>query len=130
MNDRSRGGAESQRSSLLSLAAVGMALYGVYSVGLGIADLLGVHRLDWWADLGLVVLGLLLLLSAAFVRVLMPGGVAMALGALLGLQALSLHNDLHFYGAIVAWPQALRGVFGVVLVGLAMAGGQRPRPGR
>ena len=112
---------------MLSLASLGMAVYGLYSAGLGVADLFGVVGLDWWADLTLVGLGLLLMLASAFVRVLMPGGLALAASAVLGLQALSLHNDFHFYGAILVAPQVARGVLGAGLLALAFAGARQIR---
>jgi hypothetical protein len=111
-----------RRGAVLSLAVVGMAGYGVYSVGAGAYDLLVGHRLDVWADLALAVLGLLLVLAAAFVRVQIPGGLALALGAMLGLQGLSLHNDLHWYGAILLAPQLARGLFVGLLTLLALVG--------
>jgi hypothetical protein len=117
---------------MLTAATLGLAAYGVYSAGVGGVDFFRSQGLDWWADLALVVLGLLLLLSSAFVRVRMPGGVAMALGAMLALQGLSLHNDLHFYGAIVVERQVLRAVVAGGLVLLAYVGtkaeqGHHPR---
>jgi hypothetical protein len=113
--------------AMLSLACLGMACYAVYSIGAGLFDLLVGRHLEVLANLGLVALGLLLLLGAAFVRVLMPGGLALALGAMLGLQALALHNDAHWYGAIVLLPQVVRGVFAAVLALLALAGGAAAR---
>lgn len=110
---------------MLSVAVLGMAVYGVYSAGLGVVDLFGVYGLDWWADLALVVLGLLLMLSSAFVRVFIPGGLALAAGALLALQALSFHNDVHFYGAVLVLPQVVRGIVTVALLALAYAGARR-----
>jgi hypothetical protein len=107
---------------MLSLACVGMAGYGLYSIGAGAFDLAIGHHLEVWANLGLVALGLFLLLAAAFVRVMIPGGLALALGAMLGLQGLSLHNDLHWYGAILLAPQLGRGLFAAVLIVLALIG--------
>jgi hypothetical protein len=115
---------------MLTAAALGMAIYGVYSAGLGLAGLVGVVGLDWWADLALVALGFLLLLSSALVRVRMPGGLALALGGLLALQALSLHNDMHFYREILIVPQLVRGVVAAALVGLAYFGAGRERADR
>ncbi len=110
---------------MLTAATLGLAAYGVYSAGLGTVDLFRSPGLDWWADVALIVLGLLLLLSSAFVRVRLPGGLALALGSLLALQALSLHNDMHFYGAILIAPQVIRGVVAGALAGLAFWGGRR-----
>jgi hypothetical protein len=107
---------------MLTAATLGLAAYGVYSAGLGVVDLFRQPGLDWWADLALVALGLLLLLSSAFVRVRMPGGLALAMGALLALQALSLHNDMHFYGKVLVAPQVARGIMAGTLAGLAYFG--------
>jgi hypothetical protein len=107
---------------MLTAATLGLAAYGIYSAGLGIVDLFRPAGLDWWADVGLIALGLLLLLSSAFVRVRMPGGFALALGGLLALQALSLHNDLHFYGDILVAPQVMRAVMAGGLAALAVLG--------
>ncbi len=112
---------------MLSVAVLGMAVYGAYSAGLGLVDFFGVYGLDWWADLALVALGLVLVLSAAFVRVLIPGGLALAAGALLALQALSFHNDVHFYGRLLILPQVVRGVIAAALLVLAYAGAPRAR---
>jgi hypothetical protein len=112
---------------MLTAAALGMAAYGVYSAGLGLVDLFGAYGLDWWADAGLILLGALLVLSSAFVRVLMPGGLALAVSALLALQALSLHNDVHFYGAVLVFPQVVRAIVGLALLALAWAGGEAAR---
>ena len=110
---------------MLSLAVLGLAVYGVYSAGLGIIDLFGVYGLDWWADLALIVLGLVLMLSSAFVRVLIPGGLALAAGALLALQALSFHNDVHFYGAVLVFPQVVRGVVAGALLVMSYLGAKQ-----
>jgi hypothetical protein len=116
---------------MLTAATLGLAAYGVYSAGLGGVDLFRSSGLDWWADVALILLGLLLLLSSAFVRVRMPGGLALALSALFALQGLSLHNDLHFYGDIRVAPQVMRAVVAGGLAALAYFGGKvegaRPR---
>jgi hypothetical protein len=104
--------------ALLSAACLGMAGYAAYSIGEGLFDLFVGHHLEILANLGLVALGLVLLLGAALVRVLVPGGLALALGAMLGLQALALHNDAHWYGGIVLVRQLARGL---VAGGLALA---------
>lgn len=110
---------------MLSVAVLGMAVYGLYSAGLGVVDLFGVYGLDWWADVALILLGLLLMLSSAFVRVLMPGGLALAASAVLALQALSFHNDVHFYGSVLVLPQVVRGIVAGSLLALAYAGARR-----
>ncbi len=109
---------------MLTAATLGLAAYGIYSAGLGAFDLFRSPGLDWWADLALIALGLLVLLSSAFVRVRMPGGLALALSGLLALQGLSLHNDLHFYGDILVAPQVMRAVMAGGLAALAYAGGR------
>ena len=107
---------------MLKTAALGMALYGLYSIVVGLEDLFGIAALEWWADLWVIAAGTVLLLSAAFVRASMPGGLALAVGALLGLQSISLHNDGHLYGQVLLLPQVARAAFATVLVGLALAG--------
>jgi hypothetical protein len=114
---------------MLTAGALGMLGYGLYSAGLGLAGLLGFVALDLWANLALVVLGLLLALSAALVRVRFPGGLPLALSAMLSLQALALHNDLHFYGRIVPLLQALRGAYVGLLLVLVHVGSRRPSAG-
>lgn len=113
---------------MLSVAAVGMLGYGVWSAGVAVTDLVFARRLEIWADVAALVFGLLLVLAAPLVRVRMPGGLALAIGALLGLQALALHEAAHLYGAIAGIPQLTRGVFALLLVLLAHVGGkQAPR---
>ena len=115
---------------MLTAATLGLAVYGVYSVVLGVFDAFRSPGLDWWADAALVALGLLLLLSAVLVRVRIPGGLALALSALSALQALSLHNDMHFYGDILLTPQVARGVLGCGLLALAYFGARAERRSR
>jgi hypothetical protein len=61
------------------------------------------------------------------VRVRLPGGLAFALGAMLGLQALAVHDAVHLGGGIA--PQIARGSVAVVLVALALSDA-RPSPER
>ena len=110
---------------MLTAAALGMLLYGAYSAAWAIVDLLRGPRLELWGEIGLIVFGLLLALSAAFVRVRLPGGLAFAIGALLGLQALEVHNAVHL-GTPVAL-QVWLGLFAAALVWMAYAG-RRPGP--
>ncbi|MDE3153979.1 MAG: hypothetical protein KGN76_02705 [Acidobacteriota bacterium] len=112
---------------MLTAAALGMAGYGAYSIGWAILDLLRGARLEWWAELALVLFGLLLILSAAFVRVMLPGGLAFALGSLLGLQALAIHDAAHLTGQVALAPQIARGVFALALVLLAWQGSRAVR---
>ncbi len=107
---------------MLTAATLGMAGYGIYSVVDAAIDLFFRSRMEVVADLALAAFGLLLVLAAAFVRVLMPGGLLLAVGALLGLQALSIHADVHVAGVLRLAPQVLRGGFAVLLVALAYVG--------
>jgi hypothetical protein len=103
-----------------------MVTYGVYSAGWAVVDVVRGARLELWAEAALVVFGLLLALSAAFVRVKLPGGLALAIGAMLGLQALEVHTVAHIGGGLT--PQIGRAVLAVILVALAYAG-SRARQG-
>jgi hypothetical protein len=103
---------------MLTAAALGMFLYGVYSIGWAVVDLIGGARLELWAELGLILFGVLLVLAAAFVRVRLPGGLAFAIGAMLGLQALAVHAAAHLPTGIA--PQIVRGSIALVLVAMAL----------
>jgi hypothetical protein len=105
---------------MLTAAAVGMLLYGMYSAGWAVVDLARGARLEVWAELGLIVFGALLVLAAAFVRVRLPGGVAFAVGAMLGLQALAVHDAVHLASGVAS--QIAAGVLGLALAALAFAG--------
>ena len=107
---------------MLTIAALGMLLYGLSSVLAGVGDILGAARLEWWADLWLVGAGVMLAASAAFVRASMPGGLALAVGGLLALQSISLHNAGHLYGHVSPVPELARATFAVTLVALAYWG--------
>jgi hypothetical protein len=102
---------------MLTLATLGMFIYGAYSFAWAAIDMIQGARLELWAEGGLVVFGLLLVLSAAFVRVRLPGGLAFAIGAMLGLQALAVHNAVHLGGGLGS--QIVRGGIAMVLVALA-----------
>jgi hypothetical protein len=112
---------------MLTAATLGMVIYGLYSIVVAAIDLLFRSRMAVAADLGLAAFGLLLVLAAAFVRVLIPGGLALALGALLGLQALSIHSDVHLAGSLAMTPQLLRGAVAAALVALAYLGARAAR---
>jgi hypothetical protein len=108
------------REMVLSVAAVGMFSYGAYEMVWAALDLVRGPRLELWAELGLMFFGLLLVLAAAFVRVRLPGGLAFAIGALLGLQALAVHDAAHLDSGLA--PQIGRGALALSLVVLAFAG--------
>ena len=103
---------------MLTTAVLGMFVYGVYSIGWAVADLFSGARLELWAELALMIFGALLALAAAFVRVRLPGGLAFAIGALLGLQALAVHAAAHLGTGIA--PQIVRGAIALVLVAMAL----------
>lgn len=105
---------------MLTVATLGMFAYGTYSVAWALSDLVQGAQLELWAELGLIVFGLVLILAAAFVRVRMPGGLAVAIGAMLGLQALAVHNASHLEAGVAT--QVARGVVAFFLVGCAVAG--------
>ena len=107
---------------MLTLASLGMVLYGLYSIVAGLIDLLGAATLEWWANLWLMVAGATLLLGAVFVRISMPGGLALAVGGLLALQSISLHNANHLYGQVVLLPQLARALLAGLLIALAYFG--------
>ena len=107
---------------MLRIAALGLMLYGLHAVVVGAADLMGASTLEWWANVWLVLSGAALMLAAVFVRVSMPGGLALAVGGLLGLQSISLHNDPHIYGRLLLLPQLARVGFATALALLAYLG--------
>jgi hypothetical protein len=102
-----------------------MFSYGMYSAGWALVDLFRGARLELWAELGLIVFGGLLALAAAFVRVRLPGGLAFAIGAMLGLQALGVHDAAHLGDGIE--PQLARASIALVLIGMALSDA-RPSP--
>jgi hypothetical protein len=110
---------------MLATATLGMLLYGTYSVGWALLDLVRGPRLEIWAELGQIGFGLLLILSAAFVRVRFPGGLALAIGAMLGLQAVAVHNAAHLATGLAG--QIGQGAMAAALTALAYFAPQ-PRP--
>lgn len=119
---------------MLTVASLGMLTYGLYSVCWAVVDLVRGAHLELWAELGLMSFGALLILAAAFVRVRLPGGLAFAIGAMLGLQAVAVHDAVHLGSGLA--PQVVRGSIAIVLVAMALsdapsAPGPRGRdPGR
>ena len=107
---------------MLTASTIGIAAYGAYAALAAIVDLASQGRLEVGINLLEIVFGALLVLSAAFVRVTVPGGLALAIGAMLGLQALALHDAAHMYGAIALAPQVARGVFAATLAFLGWCG--------
>ncbi len=113
---------------MLTAATLGLAGYGLYALAGALADLIFLTRLELWANLGGAVLGVALLFSAVLVRAGVPGGLLFALGGLLGLQALNLHNSMHLYGSIQVIDEGARAVFGAVLMLLGWLGGKFEPP--
>ena len=111
---------------MLAAAALGMVLYGLFSLVEGVAGLLGSGPLEWWAAVWLMVGGAMLVGGAIFVRASMPGGLALAVAGLLALQSISLHNAGHLYGQVLLLPQLLRLLFAALLVALAWFGWESP----
>ena len=107
---------------MLTFAALGMAGYGLYSLGAGFADLFGDSQLELLADVGSILLGAMLVLAGLFVRIGLPGSLALALAALFGLQSLALHNAAHLYRQVAPEPQIARALFAALLVALAYFG--------
>jgi hypothetical protein len=105
---------------VLTFATLGMSAYGTYSAAWAIVDLLRGARLELWAELLIVLFGLLLVLAAAFVRVRLPGGLAVAIGAMLALQALAVHSAAHLQSGLA--PQIGRALLAFFLVGSAAVG--------
>ena len=102
---------------MLTVATLGMLVYGFYSAVWAVVDLFRTTPLEWWADAIQVLFGVLLMLSAAFVRVRVPGGLPLALGAMLALQALAVHSSAHLSSGLA--PQIGRALLAVGLMALA-----------
>jgi hypothetical protein len=111
---------------VLTLATLGLLVYGAYSIVQPVVNLIQGSRLELWAELGSIGFGLLLGLSAAFVRVRIPGGILLALGSMLGLQALAVHSAAHYNTGVPL--QVMRAAVAVLLLVLAQGGSQIPEP--
>ena len=105
-----------------------MTGYGLYALGAGLVDLFGPSQLTWMANLIAIALGAMLVVAGVFVRVGLPGSLALALTALFGLQSLSLHSAAPLYGQVAPEPQIALALFGALLVGLAHSVRLRPVP--
>ncbi len=105
-----------------------MFVYGTYSAVWAIVDVLRGARLELWAEILIALFGLLLVLAAAFVRVRLPGGLAVAISAMLALQALEVHTAAHLDSGLT--PQVGRAVLAFFLVGSALADENKRQDGR
>ncbi len=103
------------------MATLGMLVYGFYSAAWAVVDLFRTTPLEWWAHAIQILFGVLLMLSAAFVRVRVPGGLPLALGAMLSLQALAVHSAAHLGSGLA--PQIGRALLAVGLMALAATAG-------
>ena len=112
---------------VLTFATLGMFAYGAYSAVWVAFDVIRGARLEVWAEILIALFGVLLVLASAFVRVRMPGGLAVAISAMLGLQALEVHTAAHLDQGLV--PQMGRAVLAFFLVGSALAGETSARTG-
>lgn len=108
---------------MLTLASLGMFAYGTYSAIWVVVDLIRGARVELWAEVLILLFGMLLVLAAAFVRVRLPGGLAVAISAMLALQALEVHTAAHLESGLT--PQVGRAVLAFFLVGSAVAGENR-----
>jgi hypothetical protein len=119
----SRGGA-----GVLTVAAFGMAAYGLHQVGVALDAITRGSTLEGWAAAALIVFGALLIASGIIVRLRVPGALPAALGSLLGLQALALHNAVHLSASPGdIRPHLVRGAIAALLFGLAWAGERQAR---
>ena len=107
---------------MLTAASIGMLGYGVYAAGAAVFDIFGAASLEVWANLTSIIFGLVLIVAAPLVRLAIPGGLALAIGAMLGLQSIALHDSAHLYGRVIVSIQILRGAFAGLLVLLAYLG--------
>ncbi len=114
---------------MLTVATLGLAGYGAYSIGAGGWDLLFARQLELPAVAALIVLGAVLLLAAAFVRAGVPGGLELATAMVLALQALALHNASQARLGIEFGPQLIRGPYAGVVLAIGYAYGWRGRGG-
>ncbi len=111
---------------MLTFATLGMLSYGVYSIFWAVLDLTNGARIEYWAEALIILFGFVLALAAAFVRVRLPGGLALAISAMLALQALEVHTAAHLESGMI--PQVGRAVLAFFLVGSAVAGEGKRQP--
>ena len=110
----------------MTLALVG---YASYAVGWSLLDIILWSTLEVWANLATMVAAALLVPAAVLVRARIPGGLPLAFAALVGVQAISLHNSMHIHGEIWVLGESLRGAFGAGMMALAVIGQQREAAG-
>ncbi len=106
---------------MLIFATLGMFLYAIYSIGWAVNDLFHGARLEMWAEFGLMGFGALLAFGAVLLRAQIPGALAFAIAALLGLQAIDVHNAAHLQTGVA--PQIARAAFALLVSGMAFVGG-------
>ena len=112
---------------MLTAATLGMFAYGLFSVGTGLWSLAVTEQFELMAVAMLIVVGVVLMLAAAFVRVRLPGGVELAAAAILALQGLALNSAAHTEAGVLVIPQLIRALFAMALLTVGFARGRPPR---
>jgi len=111
------------------MATLAIISYALYAIGWSLLDLVVWSRLEVWANLTTMAAAALLAPAAVLVRARIPGGLPLAFAALVGVQAISLHNSMHIHGDIWVLGESLRGAFGAAVMALAWAGQRREAAG-
>ena len=109
-----------QTITVLKLSTLLMSLYGTYSIGWAANDLYQGKQLELWAACTLIGFGLLLGVAALVTNARIPGGLPIAAAALLGLQALDVHNAAHLGTPLGT--QFTRALFSFALLAAAFLG--------
>ena len=110
---------------MLTIATLTLVGYALYVIGWNGLDLFLWSTLEVWANLATIAAAALLLPAAVLVRARIPGGLPLAFAALVGVQAISLHNSMHIHGEIWVLGESLRGAFGLLVMALAGHGQRR-----
>ncbi|MCX6538936.1 MAG: hypothetical protein NT151_08390 [Acidobacteria bacterium] len=115
---------------MLTAATLALLGYALYTVGWSVIDLVVWSRLERWADVATSAIALLLFPAAVLIRARIPGGLPLGFAALLGLQAISLHNSMHLYGEIRVLAESARAAFWSGVMVLALAGQRKEAAAR
>lgn len=105
----------------MNAATLLLSVYGTWAIAWGAYDLARLERVETWAAGAVIAFGLLLLLGSVIARVRIPGGLPIVAAALLGLQALDVHNASHL-GTPLPWQWA-RALVSALLMAAAFYGG-------
>jgi len=114
---------------MLTVATLGLLAYGAHAIGTGFWDLFVTGQLEPLAAALLILGGGGAMLSAAFVRAGVPGGLELAVAMLLALQGLALYHASHAPGGLAVMSQVGRALYAAVVLGLCFAYGWRGRGG-